>query len=67
VSRFQRVLRQLHFMVSGYQPPRRPAFYTDELEKAPRYLPKPKPPIERQTPESPFLKRLRQAVQEFDR
>jgi hypothetical protein len=29
VSRFQRVLRQLHFMVSGYQPPKRPALWTD--------------------------------------
>lgn len=33
MSKFQRALRQLHLMVSGYHPPKRPSFLTDdELE-----------------------------------
>jgi hypothetical protein len=63
VSQFQKILRALKFMVTPYHPPRRPAFYTDELEKEPRYRPRPLPHVVRKTPESEFLQELRAACQ----
>lgn len=64
MSRFQKLLRTIRFMVEPWHPPKRPAFFADADELEPRYLPKSKPPIERKTPESPFLQRLRQAAQD---